>query len=221
MDKLLKKKVGIVDPYLLQFFFPHFQFVSDTEQLIDYSQGVIYRGLVSDSTIKKLNILTEGKYIILSEFPEIVLNKPSDFISIFLPALEDKAKEYDKYELDEFLPLLKQYYILQKKIPVLKEEESEIYSFYKSTLMSKDTVIKTYISLLSKKPIHLISSSFFTFLLKVKNRLFTNCSPDYVKTINQANLKYGNKIKMVVSKYINSKQTEELAFLHLLLDLVR
>ena len=115
MKSLLRKKVGIDDPYFLQFFYPHFRIVSELDPSEDYSSGVIYKGLVTDSIIDSLEANTKGQYIIVSKFPDVTLETPSDFVKVFFPLLEEKASRYDLYPLRDFLSLVKTQYVLSKK----------------------------------------------------------------------------------------------------------
>lgn len=217
MEELLKKRVAIKDPALLQFFFPQFKIIADLKQPIDYSTGVIFTGTISDSVIRKLDFLTKGRYILISDFADIELYKPSNFISLAFPALKDKAIQYDNYELEDFLVLMKQYYILQKKVPVLKEDETGIFNLYRSLTSSKDLFVKEYFEVLQSMPIKVIVSSILTFLWKVKNKMYNSNSPQYTKILNSAHLKFGSKIKSAVKQYIESKQSPEVA-LFILLD---
>ena len=217
MVDLLKKKVSISDPYILLFLYPSFHFIVDLKQPIDYSEGVIYKGTVTDSLIKKLDLITSGRYILLSEFADITLQKPSDYISVFFPSLEDKSEQYNNYELDAFIPMFKQYLILQKKPPVLKEEETGTFQLFRSLIGSKVDLEKEYFHLLETMSPKVISSSVLTFLLKVKDQNFNNCSPSYKKLLNSAYLKFGSKIKPAIKQYIESEQKPEIA-LWLLLD---
>lgn len=216
MKDLLKKRVCIEDITFLLFLYPQFQIISDFKQDIDYTKGVIYKGTISPTVINKLEQYTEGKYIIVSDIGEVVLQKPSDFIKTLLPVLEDKASKYDNYDLEQFIPLLKRYYILQKKPPMLKEEETGIYSLYKALISNKETLYSTYFSLLETMPVKIIVSSILSFLIKVKEQEYTSGSSNYKKLINTAHLKFGNRIKQGIKQYIESKQKEELALLSLL-----
>jgi hypothetical protein len=216
MVDLLKKKISISDPSFLQFLYPSFQFITDLKQNIDFELGVIYKGTISDSVISKLNLITKGKYILLTDIGEINLHTPSDYIKTLFPALEKKAEQYNNYELDQFIPILKQYYILQKKPPLLKEEEAGIYSLFKSLVGSKDLMQKEYFSLLETTSIKRITSSLFTFLLKVKEQNYTGCSDSYKKLINQAYNKFGTKIKAAIMQYIESDQKPEVGIWFLL-----
>lgn len=220
IEDLLKKKVSIFDPNILLFFLPHFQIIDDIKQPTDYSNGIIYNGTITDSIIKKIDLLSNGKYILLSDFAEIQLHKPSDFISIFMPTLKDKADSYNTYDLDSFMPIFKQYYLLNKRIPILKEEDSSIFSLYRFLLSSKSDVLKTYLLLLNKISVSVISASLLTFLIKVKEQNFSNCSPTYKKLINSAYLKFGSKIKPAVRQYIESDQKPEVALWFLLETLI-
>lgn len=211
MVDLFRKKVSISDPTILQFFYPHFYIITDFKQPIDYSQGVVYKGTITDSIISKLELLTSGRYILLSDFPEITLQKPSDFIITFFPALADKAEIYNSYELEDFILIMKQYYILQRKIPVIKEDETRIFQLYKSLVGSKVALQKEYFQILQDIPIRVVSSSILTFLLKVKEQNFTNCSPVYRKLINSSYLKFGSKIKPAIKQYIETEQKPEIA----------
>ena len=195
-------------------------FISDFTQLIDYSDGVIYKGTVTDSIVKKLDFLTSGKYIILSEFADMILQKPSEYISVFFPSLKEKSEQYNNYDLETFLPLLKQYYILQKKPPILKEEESGTFQLFRSLVGSKQDLQKEYFNLLEITNIKVISSSVLTFLLKVKEQNYNNCSSSYKKLLNSAYLKFGSKIKPAVKQYIESEQKPEVALWFLLETLI-
>lgn len=220
MVDLLKKKIKIEDPYLLLFFYPSFHFITDLKQNIDYSDGVIYKGTITDSIVTKLNLLTSGKYILISDFADIVLEKPSKFIEVFYPVLENNKEKYDNYPLDQFIPILKQYYLLQKRIPLLKEEESSIFRLFKSLLGSKSLLQKEYFNLLESVPVNTLSSSILTFLIKVKEQSYNNCSSSYKKVIYSANLKFGGKIKQSIIEYIESDQKPEIALWSLLENLM-
>ena len=211
MVDLLKKKVSVSDPYFLLFLYPNFHFVSDLRQPLDYSQGVLFKGTITDSIVNKLNIITSGRYILLSEFADVTLQKPSDYITVFFPSLSDKATQYDTYDLEVFLPLFKQYIILQKKPPVLKEEESSTFQLFKSLLGSKIDLQKEYFTLLETQSPKVIASSVLTFLIKVKEQNLSNCTPTYKKLLNSAYLKFGSKIKPAVRQYIDSDQKPEIS----------
>lgn len=217
MVDLLKKKVSISHPQFLQFLYPHFQFITDFKQVIDYSQGVIYKGLISETILNKLECLTDGKYILLTDIGEVILYTPSDYVKILFPVIADKAEQYNNYDLEQFIPILKQYYILQKKPPLLKEDETGIFGLYKALISSKEALHKEYFSLLNTLSIKVVASSILTFLLKVKEQNFNNCSSSYKKLINTAYLKFGTRIKPAIQTYIESDQKPEIA-LWLLLD---
>lgn len=219
MADLLGKKVSIKDPCLLQFFYPHFMITPCVDNEMDYSQGIIYTGLITDTIIKKINLFTEGKYILITDFGDIKLETPSDFISIFFPILESKKEKYSNYSLEDFLPIMKVYYILQKRIPILKEEELTIYSLFEATMQSNnlDTV---YFNLLKENDIKVLTSSFLSFLIKVNEEDYSTGSAMYKKLINKAHIKYGMKIKNAIRQYIESSQIPEMAFWNLLHNLV-
>ena len=220
LDILLKKKVSIYDPFLLLFFYPSYTLVSDINSCIDYSKGVVYTGNVNDNILKRLELLTMGNYILLSEFPEISLQKPSDFISTFFPHIKQKKDAYDVYSMDEFIPLLKKYFILKKTPPLPESEDISIFQLYKSMLSSKTVFEKEYISLLDKMSANVISSSLLTFLLKVETQNYTNCSPSYKKLINSAYLKFGNKITSCVREFLESSQKTEISTFMLIESLI-
>lgn len=210
MADLLKKKVCISHPSFLQFLYPHFQFITDFKQPIDYSQGVIYKGLISDTILKRLDMFTGGKYILLTDIGEITLYTPSDYIKVLFPPLADKAEQYNSYDLEEFMPILKQYYILQKKPPLLKREESGIYSLFKALVSSKEDTRREYFTLLEITPVKVIASSLLSFLIKVKEQNYSGSS-SYKKLVNTAYLKFGNKIKPAIQQYIESRQSPEVS----------
>ena len=215
MEDLLKKKVSIKDPSFLQFFYPHFSIVSDLNKDIDYTQGVIYTGLVSDSTIRKLDTISRGNYIVIADLCDVKIENPSDYIRVFFPALSDKADKYINYDLDDLLPLIKTHYILQKKIPLLKEEELTVYALYDS-MTHPSKIDEVYFSLLKEKDIKYIASSLFSFLIKVQEENYNASSPKYKKLINLAHLKFGSRIKGAVKQYIASDQLPEIALWELL-----
>lgn len=215
MADLLKKKVKISDPYILQFFYPHFTVTSCLSNDVDYSQGVIYTGIITESVIKRIDNLSGGNYILVSDFSDIQLETPSDYIKIFFPVLEDKKDKYSNYALEDFIPLMKVYYILQKRIPLLKEEELNIYSLFDATVQPSQ-LDAVYFNLLKESDIKILISSFLSFLIKVNEEDYTKGSDSYKKLINKAHTRYGIKIKNAIRQYIESEQIPELSFWNLL-----
>jgi hypothetical protein len=216
MADLLRKKVCIAEPYLLLFFYPHFQIVSNLNSPIDYSTGVIYTGTVTDDVVHRLESLTLGKFILVTPFGEVTLAKPSDFIQVFLPVIADKATRYDSYNLDQFLILLKQHYLIQRRINLPQESEQGVYLLFKSLLSSKLDLYKEYLTLLETTPITVLASSVLTFLNNVLEQNLTNKSSAYRSLLNSAKLKFGDRIKCAVMQYIESKQRPDVALLFLL-----
>ena len=215
MADLLRKKISIKDPAILQFFYPHFTITSVINNEEDYSQGMIYTGLITDSLIKKIDAVSMGKYILVSDFSDIKLETPSDFISVFFPVLEDRKERYSNYSLDDFIPLMKVYYILQKRIPVLKEEELTVYSLFEATTQPNQ-LDSVYFNLLKENDIKILISSFLSFLIKVNEEDYSNGSDMYKKLINKAHTRYGMKIKNAIRQFVESGQIQELSFWNLL-----
>ena len=212
---LIRKKVSIKDPSFLQFFYPHFSIVSDLNREMDYTQGVIYTGLVSESTIKKLDLISNGNYIIIADLCDIKLETQTDFIKVFFPVLEKKADKYTNYDLDDLLPLIKVYTILQKRIPILKEDVLTVYSLYNAMVHSLN-MDEVYFSLLKERDVKYIASSILSFLIKVQEEDYSTQSSSYKKLINAAHLKFGTKIRTAIRQYISSDQIPEIALWELL-----
>ena len=216
MADLLKKKVSIKDPYFLQFFYPHFSIVPDlNRENVDYTQGVIYTGLVSESNIKKLEYMSNGNYIIIADLCDVKLETQSDFIKVFFPVLADKADKYLNYDMDDLLPLIKVYSIIQKRIPLLKEEELTVYSLFDS-LTHPIRIDEVYFNLLKERDVKYIASSILSFLIKVQEEDYNTSSGKYQQLINLAHLKFGAKIKGAIKQYIASDQIPEIALWELL-----
>lgn len=217
MVNLLKKRVSTDNLSFLQFLYPQFVVVSSLNLDIDYTKGVIYTGTITESIINNLDLITKGNYILVTQFGDIKLNSPSDYISTLLPILKGKAKDYDTYELDEFLPILKQYYLLQEKPPILKDEETHVYRLFKSLVASKNTMREVYFNLIQDVNISKLEASIFTFLIKVKEKNFSNCSDAYKLLLNQAYLRFGKNIRGAIQRYISLDCSKEVA-LWLLLE---
>lgn len=219
-DTLIGKKVSIRDPYLLQFFYPRFSIVSDLSQPIDYSKGVIYTGLISESTIQKLTWMTKGMFIIISSYGDIILEKPQDFIINIFPKFSDIADKYSDYPLEGFIPVFKQHWLLQRRIVYYKEENQGVYALYRAMSSSKNEMYQAYFSLLERAPIHNIISSVLTFIQRVQSQNYDGASSEYKVSINKAYLKFGSKIGPSVLKYVKSKQSPEIALLFFMEDLL-
>ncbi len=220
MVDLLRKKVSIKDPYFLQFFYPHFTITNNLDSTdIDYTQGIIYTGVVSESVVKKVEYLTGGKYILVSDLCDIKLETSTDFIKVFFPALESKVEKYTNYDLVDLLPILKVYYILQKRVPVLKEDELSVYSLFEVTI-HPSRVDEIYFGLLSSVDIQVLISSFLSFLIKVNEEDYNTQSVGYKKLINNAHIRHGKKIPGAIRQYMESSQIPEIAFWNLLHTLV-
>ena len=219
MVDLLGKRVSISDPYFLQFFYPRFSIVNNLTSDIDYSQGIIYNGVVSDSVIEKIKCMTNGKYILISDLCDVKLETPVDYVKTFFPVLENKIDKYSNYELSDLLPILKEYFILQKRIPILKEEELSVYSLFEATVQPSK-IDEVYFGLLQKMDVRILVSSFLSFLIKVNEEDYNTQSGGYKKLINKAHIRYGAKIKNAIKQYIDSEQIPELAFWNLLHNLV-
>lgn len=218
-DSLLKKRVSIKDPSLLQYFYPNFILSSNIDVQDDYSKGVIYTGLVTDAVIKKIDYLTNGKYIVVSSFGDVQLDKPSDFIEVFIPGMSKKAYLYNNYPMEEFIPVLKKYYILQKKIPLYEDRDLKLFLLYKSLVGSRGSWIPIFIDLLEDMPVNVLASSILTFLINVKDQVYINKTDAYKRVINTATLKFGGKIYEAVSQYSKSILPQPLALFTLLADL--
>lgn len=219
-DTLIGKRVSISDPYLLQFFYPRFSVVPDLSQPIDYSKGVIYTGLISESTLQKLTWMTKGMFIVISSYGDIVLEKPQDFITHIFPKFSDIADKYSDYPLEEFIPVFKQYWLLQRRIIYYKEENHGVYALYRAMSSSKNEMYAAYFSLLERAPIHSIISSVLTFIQRVQTQNYDGASSEYKISINKAYLKFGSKIDLSVLKYIKSNQSPEIALLFFMEDLL-
>lgn len=216
LDTLIGKKVTISDPYFLQFFYPRFSIVFDLNQPIDYSKGVIYTGLISESIHQRLTWLTRGLFIIVSQYGDITLETPKDFINAFLPMYSDKADKYLDYPMDEFIPVLKQYWIIQRRIIYYKEANQGVFSLYRAMTSSKTELYNAYFSLLEVMPIHKIASCVFSFLQRVQIQNYDGAGSEYKISINKAYLKFGKKIKQAVQQYVKSTQSPEVALFFLL-----
>ena len=216
METLIGKKVAITDPYLLQFFYPRFTVVSDLSQPIDYSKGVIYTGQLLGSVQQKLTWITRGLFIIVSPYGDIKLETPQDYIKAFMPKFENISDKYLDYPIDEFIPLLKQYWILQRRILYYKESNQGVYALYRAMSSSKYEMYTAYFSLLKDMPINHIASSVLTFLQRVQTQNYDGASSGYKLSINKAYLKFGKKIRQAVLQYVKSNQSPEVALLFLL-----
>ena len=97
METLIGKKVAIIDPYLLQFFYPRFTVVSDLSQPIDYSKGVIYTGQLLGSVQQKLTWITRGLFIIVSPYGDIKLETPQDYIKVFMPKFDNISDKISRW----------------------------------------------------------------------------------------------------------------------------
>lgn len=215
-DILVGKKVAIADPYLLQFFYPRFSVVSDLNQPIDYSKGVIYTGIVSGSTQQRLTWLTRGMFIIVSQYGDVILETPKDFINTFMPYLSDKADKYLDYPMDEFIPVLKQHWILNRRIVYYKEVNQGVYALFRAMSSSKNDLYSAYFSLLETMPSYKIASSVLTFLQRVYTQNYDGAGSEYKLSINKAYLKFGKNIKQAILQYVKSNQSPEVALFFLL-----
>lgn len=211
MIDLLRKKVKIQDPSILQFFYPQFAITSSLEEEVEFSKGVIYTGLVTAKVMQKLELLTKGKFIIVSNFPDIALLEPGDFIKVCFPALEEKADRFNLYSMEQFLPILKNSYILNKAPVFPKDDSKGIYSLYQALVMAKTKAYETYFKLLEDIPAKVIASSLLTFFIKIRDEAYANKSETYKKLINSANLKFSDRIKPAVKKFSESPKSIELA----------
>ena len=216
MKSLLRKKVGIDDSYFLQFFYPHFRIVSELSSNEDYSSGVIYKGLVTDDILEFLEVNTKGQYIIVSKFPDVTLETPSDFVKVFFPLLEEKATRYDLYPLRDFLSLVKTQYILSKNPVLYKATDHNIYQLFSLTLGSKKALYEYYFQLLDAMGPRLLAASILTFLNKVQKKEYSGLNRDYIARLNTAYLRYGDKIKPAVYQFATTEKNLDLALWTLL-----
>ena len=218
---LVNKCVSVYDPRFLQFFYPNYPIVNKIDDTIDFSNGVIYTGMVTEKILTRLHVLTNNKVIIVSPYGEVNLNTPEEIAKSYYPDLTERAlKKYKDYDIDEFIEHFKRDYLLGRKVTAPKPIASEMYNLFKATILSTDTLLKTYFSVISKVNINIVASSIFTFLLRVLTKDVENRRTySYKELIITANKMYGDRIKVEIDKYLKSKQSREVALLFLLLSL--
>lgn len=203
IKSLSKKRVSIKNIAFLQFLYPSYKVIDSLSEYISESR-VIFTGLVSESNLKKLDLIFED-YIIVTEYGEIRLNSILDFITFYYPSHVERAVDYELYSLDDFLDILKRQLILRRDLPKLTENKVSLYSLYESMLSSSSDLNRTFLRVIEQYPISMVISSVLTFLARVKSKDWDTVSRGYRSLLNRASVKFGSNIDRVLldtAKYL-------------------
>lgn len=217
---LVNKRVRVFDPYFLQFFHPTFSIVRDLEQPIDYTQGVIYTGTITERIITSLRLMTQNKFILVSSYGDINLTTPEEILQAFYPDAKNINK-FKKYDLETFIPQFKRDWIIGRPVSVSRMEDTcpNIYGLYKSILSNKQEIIYEYFSAIERYKLNVVAACLFTYISRVQTMNIAGCKPAYISLIGQANTRFGRKIKPAIQEYIQAEQRPDVALLNLLLSL--
>ena len=85
---LLRQKVNILTPHVefLQFIHPHFKCVDDMDKFDDiYVDGIIYKGVLHDDTISRIEQYTRNWIIVNNHRFDIDLSTNENLIKYLLP----------------------------------------------------------------------------------------------------------------------------------------
>lgn len=214
---LSKKRVSIKNIAFLQFLYPTYKVIDSLSEYISESR-VIFTGLVSESNLKKLDLIFDD-YIIVTEYGEIRLNSILDFITFYYPSHVERAEDYELYSLDDFLDILKRQLILRRDLPKLTENKVSLYSLYESMLSSSSDLNRTFLRVIEQYPTSMVISSVLTFLARVKSKDWDTVSRGYRALLNRASVKFGGNIDRVLLDTARYLGDDRLYLLNLLWSL--
>lgn len=228
-DKLLlHKSVNIQEDHLsfISFIHPSFEYVKDLNSYDNiYTNGIILCGKNSDTSIEKLNSITDKWIIVDTHRFDIDLTTNEGLLKNLLPLQyiklrnEDKLKFINMMKYDCLLDQIKACLINNGSIQVDDSENQSVYLLYNSILGTQDVLNNVFFTTVDKNNVTSITSSILTFLNKVQTQNIRGASSHYANLIIQSNKRYGKKIRQAICRFVRSKANKEVALYNLLIDL--
>jgi hypothetical protein len=228
---LLQKKINFPMQYInfLKFIHPYFSIISSFEEY-DYgsSNGIIYIGKLTSTTVDELNSIT-NKWIIVNEKEfDYDLTTNDGLIKNLLPIYYSKLKQ-SKESFSTIYSISYEALIEKIKICLINNTEltfddvldQSVFNLFVAILGTRDVLNFEFFNLVNDKNILLITSSVLTFLNKVQTQNINGASIHYSRLIIQSYKRYGKRIKQAVYKFVKSKANRQIALYHLLIDLNR
>ena len=220
---LLQKKINFPMQYInfLKFIHPYFSIISSFEEY-DYgsSNGIIYIGKLSSTTVDELNSIT-NKWIIVNEKEfDYDLTTNDGLIKNLLPIYYSKLKQ-SKESFSTIYEKIKICLINNTELTFDDVLDQSVFNLFVAILGTRDVLNFEFFNLVNDKNILLITSSVLTFLNKVQTQNIKSASIHYSRLIIQSYKRYGKRIKQAVYKFVKSKANRQIALYHLLIDLNR
>lgn len=220
---MIGKTVKVSDPYLLRFFYPDFQVVTE----ITYSEldrDVIYAGASRKNLVNFLSKNTR-RFINTVGTPDMdFANKEQIAKWVFSKKgktpTEKQIETIKNQDDDFFMYSLKVFWITGKWVGGSEESDTTMFDLFQASVSSLKDVLKIYFKLVENLPPQVVESSFLTFLSRVHNLDDQSVNPHYLRLLKQALMRWGPKVKPAVYKLALRKDgSPELAFLDLITDL--
>lgn len=226
-DKLLlRQKVNILTPHVefLQFIHPHFKCVDKIDEFDDiYTDGIIYKGVLHDDTVSRIEQYTRNWIIVNNHRFDIDLSTNENLIKYLLPINyiqikknNDLLSECNKIKYESLLEKIKLCLIDNRPLSFNDDNDNSIYCLFQSILMTPQKLAEYYFNIVDRNNISVITSSILTFLTKVQTQNTSGSSIYYARLINQSYKRYGKYIKSGIYMFVRSKANKEIALYNLL-----
>lgn len=219
---MINKVIKTNDIGLVAFFNPDYIILSEVSYM-NKRDKVIYIGAMKDK-IKNYLEANTASYISLVGAAEKDFSKKESWLRW---VLTNKGWDLQIDVQERFLGLddghfyreLKHYW-LTGKITFENADKITFYDLFKSTLQPLSEMLKIYYNLIDNNNIAIVEASFLTFLSRVYRWEEQAVSPGYLRLLNQAFSKYGDRIKAAVTKYFKqSSYDKNMRLIRLFMDL--